>query len=858
MKYNTLKALQNAVLETLESRQMMSGTPLGSVTLDKGVVTITGDAQAPTNMTVSYAQDGNLLAHAGQTFREFSFSQVKQLVINGGAGADYIYIDPNINLPATISSGQGNDTIHTGGGNDSITAGNGNVLIYGKGGNNTITVGDGNDTLLGGGNNDVIHAGNGNDWIVGGGGSNFIVAGNGDDTIIGGGGNDSMTVGNGNDLLRGSLGNDSLSAGTGNDILEGDSGNDTLVGGGAGTTVNSGPGTNTVEATPPKVTSTTPTAPTTPTTPTKPVAPTAPTTTTKPTTTTTTTPTKPTSGTTTTPTTTPTGGGTTTTTTTVQPPKTNSNAPAPTPVLELLSGTRQTGIVVNANGLNSKLNNGTVLTATFEWNFGDPTGKDNTLAGYSAAHVYDTPGTYTITLTVTNGAGGVATATQQVTIAASTRNQIYIDPTNGSDSNSGNESAPIKTLDQAISMLHDNTELLLKAGQTYTVPATLHIANANVLIGRYGSGANPILSRTVGGGVSTINIYSSSNGVTIQDITFDSPYGVGANDVANKLGVSGIYAGGTNICIRDCEFLNVDDAINENAEPTGVLVEDNTAPSITGIRGYFDWVQGQEQTIVGNVVANSTREHIVRMVDWTNVSIENNNFTNANRQNVDPNDYSKGCIEMHVGSYGYVVDNSVTGGDIRTGPLGLWGEPATDTTSWCKIEDNNLTGTFVLEEAGSEHTLIDNNVFTNSAGSAITIAGENSLDMESSDITITNNTALNTGSSGSFLTVSGPATGITMTNNLWIAPKVTLGSGGSIAVNDANSGLSDFTEIANNVWPASNGGSVSDVGSAYLTAEQWNSLPQVKTDVFENVTLGNTYQISLGSLIAGANVPMAA
>jgi hypothetical protein len=250
MKYNTLKALQNAVLETLESRQMMSAAPIGSVSIDKGIVTLTGDPQLPTMLDVSYAPNGNLLANAGQTFREYPVAQVKEFVINGGAGADYIYIDPNIDIPANINSGQGNDTIRAGGGNDTVVAGNGNVLIYGKTGNNIITVGNGNDTILSGGSDssDTVHAGNGNDSIVGGGGNNLLVAGDGDDTMIGGGGNDTIVVGNGNDLLRGSLGNDSLKAGTGHDILEGDSGNDTLVGGGAGSTDNPGPGSNTVAA----------------------------------------------------------------------------------------------------------------------------------------------------------------------------------------------------------------------------------------------------------------------------------------------------------------------------------------------------------------------------------------------------------------------------------------------------------------------------------------------------------------------------------------------------------------------------------------------------------------------------------
>src|ERR1700677_821491 len=163
MKYNTFRVLENAVLETLEDLRMMSATPLASIAFDNGTVTLTGDPKLPTTLTVEYAPDGRLQAHAGSAWREFSFSQVNNLVINGGAGADYIYIDPNINIPAKISSGDGNDMIRAGGGNDTIIAGNGNDVIYGKGGNNNITVGNGDDTIYSGNptSNDSIHAGNG-------------------------------------------------------------------------------------------------------------------------------------------------------------------------------------------------------------------------------------------------------------------------------------------------------------------------------------------------------------------------------------------------------------------------------------------------------------------------------------------------------------------------------------------------------------------------------------------------------------------------------------------------------------------------------------------------------------------------
>ena len=99
------------------------------------------------------------------------------------------------------------------------------------------------------------------------------------------------------------------------------------------------------------------------------------------------------------------------------------------------------------------------------------------------------------------------------------------------------------------------------------------------------------------------------------------------------------------------------------------------------------WGQGSEQLIIGNTAVNSTREHIVRLVDTTEVNVENNTFTNADRSSVDVYDFSKGCIEIHRGSYAYVAGNNVTDGDIRTGPLGLWVKllPAALTTALSKI-----------------------------------------------------------------------------------------------------------------------------------------------------------------------------
>jgi len=43
------------------------------------------------------------------------------------------------------------------------------------------------------------------------------------------------------------------------------------------------------------------------------------------------------------------------------------------------------------------------LDTRFNWNFNDTNAPYNTLTGFNAAHVYDTPGTYTATLTLVEG-----------------------------------------------------------------------------------------------------------------------------------------------------------------------------------------------------------------------------------------------------------------------------------------------------------------------------------------------------------------------------------------------------------------------------------------------------------------------
>jgi Ca2+-binding RTX toxin-like protein len=132
------------------------------------------------------------------------------IVLAGYAGNETFTVASTLTLPATVTAGNGNDTIQLGGGNNTVALGDGNDTVSAGGGHNTVAVGNGNDVIQLGGGNNTVAAGNGNDTIQLGGGSNVVVEGNG---------NDSVMAGNGNNLIVGGLGQHTITLGNGTNIL---------------------------------------------------------------------------------------------------------------------------------------------------------------------------------------------------------------------------------------------------------------------------------------------------------------------------------------------------------------------------------------------------------------------------------------------------------------------------------------------------------------------------------------------------------------------------------------------------------------------------------------------------------------
>ena len=368
------------------------------------------------------------------------------------------------------------------------------------------------------------------------------------------------------------------------------------------------------------------------------------------------------------------------------------------------------GHVVNVQALASGLGTGTPLTTRYAWDFGDTnTGSQyNTLIGFNAAHLYDTPGTYTVTLTVTDGGGYAASTTATVVVNPAPAKTLYVAASGDDVNNNGlSPATPFRTFARALKGLSSNTTVLFNDGDTFGVESLVTINNvSNVTVGSYGVGANPTLlwddARVAGDGF--FQLYSGVNNFTVRGLTFDSVFNTDFEETNMPFAVR---CAGSDVAVVNDTFLNVGTAVDASLRPVGLLVENDASPLVTGLRAYFTWVEGSDVVIVGNTVANSTREHVVRVSGGgaTRVLVEYNNFANVDRTALgDTQDIAKATIAAQNGSYLYAADNTLRSGPAGVGPLNradLVNDPVQQASNfqWSVFDGNTLYCPLLLQPA---------------------------------------------------------------------------------------------------------------------------------------------------------------
>ena len=265
------------------------------------------------------------------------------------------------------------------------------------------------------------------------------------------------------------------------------------------------------------------------------------------------------------------------------------------------------------------------LGALFDWNFGDPgsgtwtvTGNSrNTATGFTAAHVYETPGTYTATLTVTDASGTVRTYAQTITVTAFSGTTYYV-AANGSDSNSGTStSAPFLTAAKGFSKAATNTAILFRRGDTFTAGPVAVSAAGPGIIGAYGAGAKPIITSTASNssnsGSNAIDLRGSDwrvmdlevRGTAWAALQASANYGLYLRCFVN--GGSGVFCGagsGGNVGVA--------------------YVENEIAATST----YGTYTPGRQIAMLGNNIHDMATSHVLRSPQMQKGVISNNRLWN--------------------------------------------------------------------------------------------------------------------------------------------------------------------------------------------------------------------------------------
>jgi PKD repeat protein len=531
-------------------------------------------------------------------------------------------------------------------------------------------------------------------------------------------------------------------------------------------------------------------------------------------------------------------------------------APRPSPRITVLTPvTGMAPLTVHVHALDSDLGIGGALTGRYEWDFGDAEGRFSALEGWNAAHVYDRPGTYTLTLRLTNHRGGTATATQPVTVLPDTRARVYVSAA-GNDAGLGaSPASPVRTFARAMQLVNNATAILFHCGETFNVSSGAVLNRRDCVIGSYGTGNRPKLRWTGPTGYSSIlGTHDSSRNVIIENLQFTSQYG--GNE--SRILVDALNLDGQNITVRGCVFDEVATAINTERDPRGVLTLDNRAEDL---RAYYLWGEGADHVHLGNTVHGSLHEHNVRLADAERVLIAHNDLAC----------HPKRTIWAMLGRHAWIGRNRLREGRLTIGPNFAVGSPAERFRD--VVIDGNLieyTGaeSAVEIEPGAERLSLRNNVIRSEA-SAIEISSfDDRMTRGCRDVRILNNTAVNTGRSGRFLDCGSGVAEVLVANNLYIAPELETGSYRTAVIFVLARDLGAFTTIRDNLWPVPRRFAwvpeayhyVWDQWSSaggYQTPEQWAQRPQTARDEYERLALDEAFRPPAGSAADGHARPAA-
>ena len=439
------------------------------------------------------------------------------------------------------------------------------------------------------------------------------------------------------------------------------------------------------------------------------------------------------------------------------------------------SGVAPLAVFFDATGTASPLTLRPFHDIEYRWDFGDQTSgtwssgstagasRKNSATGAVAAHVFETPGTYTVTLTAFDGTNTDAKTVQIIVSGwdgATNGNTLYVAntlPVKGSGGVPNDQYSFVSASSDFAAVINTTARggntykrILFNRGDTFNVSSIPSISsNGPGIIGTYGSGAKPIVHNAgtnemfEPGNKSTPNIHDWR----VMDIAFDGAGRASASAIWNEGGIQqwlflrvDIYNTHVGFDIEESrpQALNTGQYLGQLVNDEIAVVDStclNILPSLPALNngGYCSYFASKRLMFLGNSMDNNRGgEHTVRLPYVGKGVISNNTMLRASNA-------TGGKHEFTLRAPGWTLNNTIF--------------PLHTATQYVIVSDNKFVGdtqiwtatTGAQNDTSNEHvedTIWERNWFTSGPGTG------RALKLEASNQTVRNNLFDMTGGTG--------------------------------------------------------------------------------------------------------------
>ena len=290
-------------------------------------------------------------------------------------------------------------------------------------------------------------------------------------------------------------------------------------------------------------------------------------------------------------------------------------------------------------------------TGTSTWNMGSKPGVSsrNAATGPVSAHVYETPGTYYVTLGITDGSNTALNSCTQIIVqdpdvVFAGTNTICVaattTPVAGNDGcPSGASVATQASFPAAISSYATTGKrVLFKHDDTFTgsTPANIAVTGPG-MIGMYGSGAKPKILASSGTalvlGAPAVTVMQDWR---IMDLEIDgqsnaSVTGVSENGNADQITMLrlNVHDIGSGIMLNGAVLTYYSSSYDIHDFDQDTIMDCAVERAVGGAGNYIMYLYGDRLAVLGNNANDSTKaEHVTRIMHSAKAVISNNTFSN--------------------------------------------------------------------------------------------------------------------------------------------------------------------------------------------------------------------------------------